>query len=90
MRKYFLLIGVIFSCYLSLIAQNYNMSNDTITTCGGKFFDSGGSGGSYGNNEGFIMTFCASTPGDQIKLVFLTFNLQHNNDSKWLVSRYIM
>ncbi|MBL0286516.1 MAG: PKD domain-containing protein [Bacteroidetes bacterium] len=84
MRKYFLLIGVIFSCYLSLIAQNYNMSNDTITTCGGKFFDSGGSGGSYGNNEGFIMTFCASTPGDQIKLVFLTFNLQNNNDYMYI------
>jgi subtilisin-like proprotein convertase family protein/phage gpG-like protein len=32
------------------------------------------------NNENYIMTFCASTPGDQIKLVFTNFNLHNNND----------
>jgi hypothetical protein len=48
---------------LSTVAQNYNMSNTTITTCGGTFYDPQGTG-NYINNQGLItMTICSNNGG---------------------------
>ena len=58
------------------LAQTYNMSNATISTCSGTFFDSGGNGGSYGSNELFTMTFCSDQPGDELMFDFTFFDLE--------------
>ncbi|MDQ3049914.1 MAG: PKD domain-containing protein [Bacteroidota bacterium] len=64
----------------SATAQNYNISNSSISTCTGNFYDSGGGGGSYGNNESYIMTFCSSVAGECIRLNFSAFDLESGFD----------
>ena len=53
-RLYFIL----FICLMSAtcMGQTYNMSNTTINTCSGTFFDSGGAA-NYSNNQLITMTF---------------------------------
>jgi len=56
---------------LTLSAQTYEMdlvNGDTITTCSGLFYDSGGASGSYGVSENYTVTFC-STSG----LLYISF-----------------
>ena len=57
---------------LQLFGQTYTMSNATINTCSGTFYDSGGSGGNYMDNQNLTMTFCSSTPGANI-LIYLVY-----------------
>ena len=64
----------------SAFAQNYNMSNSSVTTCSGNFYDSGGSGGAYGNSQTFVFTICPSTPGAQVQVNFTSFALENNFD----------
>ena len=52
-----------------------NGANGTITTCSGTFVDDGG-GGNYANNQNSTITFCPSTPGDLIRVVFTTFDTE--------------
>ena len=40
---------------------------------GFSFFDSGGSIGTYGNNEFYVVTFCSSTAGAEIAFDFTSF-----------------
>ena len=62
-------------------AQNFNMGNlGTISNaCGGNFYDSGGpgpgAGGNYGNNQSFVVTFCAPA-GQYISFNFTQFNTE--------------
>ncbi len=74
----FLLLYIIMSNIAS--AQTYNMSNTTITTCNGTFYDPGGSNSTYGNNENVVMTFCSGNPDRDIKLNFTNFSLQNYYD----------
>lgn len=60
-------------------AQNYSMSNGTITTCSGTFLDNGGLG-LYGNNQNITQTFSPSTPGRVIQIAFTTFQTQMGFD----------
>ena len=61
-----------FSCHIQ--GQIYNLdaftNGTTISTCSGSFFDSGGSFGTYGNNEFYVVTFCSSTAGAEIAFDF--------------------
>ncbi|XOV68837.1 MAG: CUB domain-containing protein [Fluviicola sp.] len=59
--------------------QTYNMSNSTVTTCSGTFYDPGGAGGNYGNNNLFTMTFCSGSTAN-IQLDFTVFDLENNFD----------
>ncbi len=76
-KKMFLLWIYLFSTF-SLFSQTYTMSNGTngsFSTCSGTFVDGGGTG-NYANNQNSTITFCPSTPGDKIRIVFNTFSTE--------------
>ena len=63
----------------------YVMSDDTINTCNGIFYDSGGpvdgaNPGNYANNENFTFTICPNNAGQIIQLDFTEFSTQNNAD----------
>ncbi|MBE0638640.1 MAG: T9SS type A sorting domain-containing protein [Bacteroidales bacterium] len=62
------------------LIPEYNMSNQTVTTCVGLFYDSGGPGGEYGNNESLTMTFLPASTDGVIKVNFLSFETESNYD----------
>jgi gliding motility-associated-like protein len=67
-----------------VIGQNYNMptaSTQTVNTCSGNFYDSGGSGSNYSSGETGVITFCPSTPGSSVKLTFTSFNTEPNGST---------
>jgi subtilisin-like proprotein convertase family protein len=51
-------------------------TNQVYNTCGMTWYDSGGPGANYGNNQNYTVTFCPSTPGDVIRVNFTSFNTQ--------------
>ena len=62
---------------LSVMAQNYSPSTtQTISTCSGTFYDSGGSAGDYGNSQTYTVTFCPGTAGTKMKFVFSSFQTE--------------
>ncbi|MBX2978573.1 MAG: proprotein convertase P-domain-containing protein [Flavobacteriales bacterium] len=61
---------------LGVSAQNWSITEPTITTCGGVLFDSGGPGGSgYASNEDYTCTICPDGTDEFVSLNFLVFNL---------------
>ncbi|MBP6413881.1 MAG: T9SS type A sorting domain-containing protein [Bacteroidia bacterium] len=58
-------------------SQNYNMSNDTVTTCSGSFYDSGGPLGNYLLNQSSTMTFTSSN-GNRLLFNFSSLNTVYN------------
>ncbi len=80
MKKIFTILQLCF--FLNGFAQTYNMpaTNTTYTTCSGNFYDSGGSSGTYTASETRTVTFCPSTSGAKMKLVFSTFATENNLD----------
>ncbi|MBM3403545.1 MAG: PKD domain-containing protein [Bacteroidetes bacterium] len=66
--------------YISAGAPEYIISNGTVTTCTGNFYDSGGSSGNYLNNESYTETFYPATSGNSIRFTFNTFNTESGYD----------
>jgi hypothetical protein len=62
------------------LIPEYNMANETITTCVGYFYDSGGSGGQYGNSEDLTMTFLPASANGLIKAEFTAFDVESGWD----------
>lgn len=59
-------------------AQTYNIAsynNQTVTTCSGTFYDSGGQNGYYQANETYTISFCPATAGGFIRLDFTSFQV---------------
>jgi len=79
MKSLLLLIGM--SASLSF-AQTYNMpaGTNSVTTCSGTFYDSGGSGSNYGYGQDRTYTFCPSIAGNKIQLTFTSFATENNWD----------
>ncbi len=71
-KTYFLIV-LLFSLSLTISAQQYNISNyhgQTISTCSGTFYDSGGPASNHGTAESYTVTFCPSTPNTYVQLIF--------------------
>ena len=66
--------------YITVSPPVFNMTNGTITTCSGDFYDSGGASGAYQNNEDYTMTFYPSTPGAMIRFNFTLFATESGYD----------
>ncbi len=62
------------------LIPEYNMSNQTVTTCVGLFYDSGGPNNEYGNNQNLTMTFLPASTDGVIKVNFLSFDTETNYD----------
>jgi len=69
------------------LATNYdpsaNFDNGTCVYppgCGDFFYDSGGPGGPYQNQEDIITTICPDIPGDLVEVTFSVFDLESNFD----------
>lgn len=76
--KKIILIALIVSTYFVSLGQNYEIdayNGQTVTTCSGFFYDSGGLPGSYTTNESYTVTFCPSTAGTKIDLDFSSFDV---------------
>ena len=59
----------------------YIMTDDSVSTCNGLFYDSGGAApGNYSNNEVFTFTICPENPGQSTQLAFTEFATQNNAD----------
>jgi PKD domain/Proprotein convertase P-domain len=59
-------------------AQSYEIdavNGQTINTCTGTFYDSGGNTQNYAAGENYTVTFCSSTPSSAIQLSFSVFNI---------------
>jgi len=93
--KGFIAVGlVIMFSSLEVYSQNFEINNETVTTCGGSFLDDNGgvgdiegtSGQDY-TNTSYTYTICPDNPGDVISVDFALFNLYQSanpNNSDYL------
>ncbi len=71
----FIVLLILLPLGLDSFAQSYTMSafnGQTVTTCSGTFYDSGGAGSDYGNSEDLTVSFCSGN-GNAVKFDFLSF-----------------
>lgn len=63
----------------------YNMgSSPTVTACIGRFYDSGGLGGSYASSENYTMTFLPANASATLMFVFSQFSTENNYDKLFI------
>lgn len=60
--------------------HSFIMANNTVITCSGNFYDSGGPDGNYLDNENFTMTFYPASPGAVILAAFTAFSTETGYD----------
>lgn len=66
------------------LIPDYLMANGSATTCVGKFYDSGGPTGDYGNNQNLTFTFNPMTAGAMIRANFTLFDVENNYDKLFI------
>lgn len=55
--------------------------------CGDNFYDTGGSGSNYSNNENETWTFCAADPGDVVVVTFSSINIGSSFAEDYLLAK---
>ena len=65
---------------MPVMGQDIVMSNGSVSTCGGNFYDSGNDTAAYSSNENYILTVCSDVPGKCVSLNFSFFNIENNFD----------
>lgn len=68
--------------YISVNAE-FLMNDQSVTTCTGLFYDSGGDLGDYNNDEDFTKTFNSGTPGAKIIVEFQMFDVEYNSSCNY-------
>jgi PKD repeat protein len=61
--------------YIHIVPNTFNMTNGSVYTCSGTFYDSQGTS-NYLNNENYTFTFYPQTSGNAVRAVFTTFALE--------------
>ncbi len=72
----FLLMLLRGSVYGQTYTLNSSLNGQTITTCSGAFYDSGGPNGDYGSSQDYHVTFVSANPGLCIQVTFTLFDLE--------------
>jgi len=83
--KQIVFIALFFNSVFSASSQTYRidtLNGQTINTCSGTFYDSGGPGAFYSDNENDTVTFCSDN-GQPISLNFTTFEVRIG-DTLWI------
>jgi PKD repeat protein len=62
------------------LIPTYLISNTTITTCVGNFYDTGGPAGNYTDNENLTMTFLPYSPNAMIRAAFSSYSTELGYD----------
>ncbi len=78
LQRITLMIIILFALINQSQGQTYIMSNvsgQTITTCSGNFYDSGGPSGGYAAVQTYTVTFCPSTLGAYVNINFTSWNV---------------
>ena len=65
--------------YIHIVPTTINITDGEVYTCSGTFYDSQG-GSNYLNNEDFLYTIYPQTPGNAIRAVFSSFNLENSTN----------
>ena len=76
--KNILFVAFLFFLSNFLFSQTYEIdtyANQTVSTCSGTFYDSGGQNGDYSPSEGYIITICPATAGMKLSVNFISFNV---------------
>jgi hypothetical protein len=67
--------------YVNVVPPIFNITNGSVTTCTGNFYDTGGPLTEYLNNEVFVETFYPSTPDAMIRFAFTSFSTEPDYDT---------
>lgn len=76
MRLLPILLCILLATTSKITAQNYNMSNNSVTDATGTLYDSGGANGDYGSNENLVFTICPTGPCECLELDFDYYDLE--------------
>lgn len=60
------------------VKESFNMSDGSTTTCDALFYDTGGEGLDYSDNEGITMTFLPGEVNSLVKMEFIEFNVENH------------
>ena len=75
-------MSILLLCILNInVAQTYNMTTGTITTCSGTFYDDGGPSTNYGWGSTIKETFVSSS-GTRLQFDFTSLNVQNSASLK--------
>lgn len=83
--KFMLTLSILFLFGLSSNSQTYNIDDydgQTVSTCSGTFYDSGGSGAYYSDNEDYTVAFCSDN-GVSLSMNFTSFEVRAG-DTLWI------
>lgn len=70
---------------ISAWSQGINVTTQPVPpACGGTFTDLAGANANYANNSNSTITICPDTPGEQVTVIFTSFNTEANWDGLYV------